>query len=280
MMSWRSVAGVVAFAAVAAWGAERPLHIEHTPVTVGVRGQPLMVRIKVVGPAASPKSATLFYSTSKDAAPYSVQMQPTGAGGYVGTIPGGILSTLDRITYYLAAEDAAGVTAETPWYVVRIQAGAAPASADQRPGWVKPALIGGGVALVAGGVALAVGGGGDGGGGGAPAPDTAGVYTGTSTECQTPAGLPPACASHGISIAIGEDGTVRSTDLREGTSMAATLSGASFVMIAPVYAEGPDGEVRYIGTVIDNRVVGTIEGSFGTGTNTVLVSGTFSAVKP
>jgi hypothetical protein len=52
------------------------------------------------------------------------------------------------------------------------------------------------------------------------------------------------------------------------------------VLVAPVYVEGPDGEVRYVGTVVDNRVVGTIEGSFGTGTNTVLVSGTFSAVKP
>lgn len=275
MISWRGVAGIAAFAATVAFGAERLLHIEHTPVTVGVRGQPLMVRARVSGTVASPKSVTLFYSTSKDAAPYSVLMQPTGAGGYVGTIPGGILATLDRVTYYLAAEDAAGVTTETPWSIVQIQA------ANRRPGWVKPALIGGGVALVAGGVALAVGSGGDsGGGGGIPPANAAGTYTGTSTECQTPTGLPPACESHGISITIGEDGTVRSTDLRPGASLKATLSGSSFVMIAPVYVEGPDGEVRYIGTVIDTRVVGTIEGSFGTGTNTVRVSGTFSAVKP
>lgn len=263
--------------------AEAAPRIEHTPVTVGVRGQPLMVRARVAGAEKSVKSVTLYYSTSKDAAPFAVPMQSTGAGGYVGSVPGGILATLDRVSYYLAAEDAAGATAETPWYAVRIQAGAGGATvpeAQQRPAWVKPALIGGGVALAAGAVALAVNASDDGGGGGGASANYAGTYNGTSTECQTLTGTPPVCEQHGITITITSDGRVQTSDLRDGTTMETTMSGSSFVLVAPVLVEGPDGEIRYIGSVIDNRIVGQIEGSVGSGTNTTLFSGSFSAVKP
>ncbi len=279
MMSMRMMcAGMVAAATMSAHAA---MKIEHTPVTVGVKGQPLMVRAKVAGAGQEIKSLTLFYSTSKDAAPFSVAMQPTGSGGFVGTIPGGILSTLDRVTYYLAAEDAAGSGAETPWYVVRIQNPAA--GAEGRPGWVKPVLIGGGVALAAGGIALAVGGsdGGGGGGGGSPTTnDVSGTYVGSSTECQTLSGAAPACESHAATIEISEDGLVSSDNLRPGVIMEATLNGSTFVMVVPIQTSGPDGEIRYTGTVVDNRIVGSIDGSAGSGTDAVLFTGTFSAVRP
>jgi hypothetical protein len=255
--------------------------IEHTPVTVGVRGQPLMVRARVAGPERSVKSVTLFYSTSKDAAPFSVPMQATGAGAYVGTVPGGILATLDRVTYYLAAEDAAGSTAETPWYTVRIQAGAGGAgpAESQRPAWVKPALIGGGVALAAGGVALLLNDSDDDSGGGTPAGNYAGTYTGTSTEGTSVGGGPVAYEQHSVTITISAAGQVQSGDLRTGTTMQTTLSGASFVLSSTVLVEGPDGEIRYIGNVIGERIVGQIQGSAGSGTNTTVFSGNFSAVK-
>jgi hypothetical protein len=241
-----------------------------------------MVRARVAGPEKSLKSVTLFYSTSKDAAPFAVPMQSTGAGGYVGSVPGGILSTLDRVSYYLAAEDAAGSTAETPWYSVRIQAGSGGTvvGGQQRPAWVKPALIGGGVALAAGAVVLAVNAADDDGGGGGSSANYAGTYSGTSTECQTLTGTPPVCEQHGVTITITTEGRVQTSDLRDGTAMETTMSGSSFVLVAPVLVEGPDGEIRYIGNVIDNRIVGQIEGSAGSGTNTTLFSGTFSAVKP
>ncbi len=256
--------------------------IEHTPVTVGVRGQPLMVRARVSGPERSVKSVTLFYSTSKDAAPFSVPMQATGAGAYVGTVPGGVLSTLDRVTYYLAAEDATGSTAETPWYTVRIQAGAGggtgPAESG-RPGWVKPALIGGGVALAAGGVALLLDDSDDDGGGGSPSGAYAGTYTGTSTEGSSVGGGPVTYEQHGVTITISAAGQVQSSDLRTGTTMQTSLSGSSFVLSSTVLVEGPDGEIRYIGNIIGDRIVGQIQGSAGSGTNTTVFSGNFTAVR-
>ncbi len=255
--------------------------IEHTPVDVGVRGQPLMIRARVDGRGRPVKSVTLFYSTAKDAAPFSVPMQSGGAQTWVGTIPGGVSAALSQLSYYIAAEDDRGATAETPWYVVKLQEPTATGAPASQPAWVKPALIGGGV-LAAGSIAAAViaaNSGGDGGSGGPSPGDLAGQYIGTVTRCQALSGAPPSCESHGCTIRIATDGTVSSSDLHPGQSMQTRLSGQNFVLTAIVRAPGRDGEVRYIGTVVGTRIVGTVEGSAGTGTNTVVYSGTFSAVK-
>ncbi len=254
--------------------------IEHTPVTVGVRGQPLMIRAKVDGRGRTVKAVAVHYSTSRDAAPFTVAMQSSGAGAWVGTIPGGVLAALKQVSYYVSAEDDRGATAETPWYVVKLQDPSAAEAGYGRPGWVKPALIGGGAALVAGGVALAVAAGGDDddGGGGMP-PGAPGTYAGSVTRCQALPGAAPSCGTHSATIQIAADGVVSSADLHPATTMQGRMSGTSFVLSVPVQMPGEDGEVRYIGTLVGTRIVGTVEGSAGTGTNTVIYTGTFTATK-
>lgn len=277
MNRWiRQMAGAFALAAGAALGAP---NIEHTPVTVGVKGEPLMIRAKVEGRGRTVRAVQLHYSTSRDAAPFAVPMQSSGAGVWVGTIPGGVLAVLDRVSYYISAEDDRGATAETPWFAVRLQAPTETESVRKRPGWVTPALIGGGAALAAGGIAWAVSSGGNGDGGGGMPPDAPGTYMGTATRCQTLAGASPVCETRPATIRITGDGTVSSSDLHPGTAMQSRLSGTGFVLTAPVRMPGADGEVRYIGTLVGGRIVGSIEGSAGSGTNTVLFTGTFSAAK-
>ncbi|MCX7818120.1 MAG: hypothetical protein N2652_02770 [Kiritimatiellae bacterium] len=276
MNGWmRRVAAAVTLAAAMVRAAPQ---IEHTPVTVGVKGEPLMIRAKVDGRGRAVRAVQLHYSTSRDAAPFAVPMQSTGAGVWVGTIPAGVLAVLDRVSYYISAEDDRGATAETPWVAVRLQAPSGEA-ARERPGWVTPALIGGGVALAAGGVAVWAANSGDGDGGGDVPGGAPGTYVGTATRCQTLTGAAPTCETRPATIRIADDGTVSSSDLHPGVAMQTRLSGTGFVLTAPVRVPGTDGEVRYIGTLVGGRIVGSIEGSAGSGTNTVLYSGTFSAAK-
>jgi len=277
MNAWtRRLTGAITLASVAVWAAPQ---IEHTPVTVGVKGEPLMIRAKVDGRGRAVKTVQLHYSTSRDAAPFTVPMQSSGAGVWVGTIPGGVLSVLDRVSYYISAEDDRGETAETPWFAVRLQAPSGGETESRRASWVKPALIGGGAVLAAGGIAWAVSGNGGGDDGGGIPSDAPGTYVGTVTRCTTPAGGAPVCETRPTTIRISEDGMVSSSDLHPGTTMQSRLSGTGFVLSAPVRVPGTDGEVRYIGTLVGGRIVGSIEGSAGTGTNTVLYTGTFSAAK-
>lgn len=255
--------------------------IEHTPVTVGMRGQPLMIRARVVAQGPAVKSVTLHYSASRDAAPFAVPMQATTGEAYIGTIPAGIVGSVETLTYYLSAEDAVGATAETPWTTVRIQGTAGSAVSSGRPGWVKPALIGGGVVLAAGAAAIIIdqsGGSSGGGGGGIPA-DVPGTYRGSSTQCETLSGAPPVCDTRIFSVTIGTDGKVSSSSLRPGVTMETQLSGSSFVLSSRVKATGTDGEIRYAGNVSDGRLFGSIEGSSGSGTNAVVYTGAFSANK-
>jgi len=253
--------------------------IEHTPVTVGVQGQALMVRARVTAQGPAVRAVSLHYSTSRDAAPFSVPMQSTTANTFIGTIPGGILGSVGSLTYYISAEDASGTTAETPWYTVRVDGAAGESEDSGRPRWVKPVLIGGGVAAAAGAAAIiidsqrsekSVGGG---------TSDAAGTYRGTSTQCEALADAVPVCQTRLISIVVQEDGVIRSNDLRPGVAMESRLSGSSFVLTARVDDPSGSGEIRYVGSVSGGRAFGTIEGTSGTGTNTVTYSGVFSADK-
>ena len=63
------------------------------------------------------------------------------------------------------------------------------------------------------------------------------------------------------------------------TAMSARLSGVNFVLSAPVVERNLNGEIRYVGTVVDTRIVGTVEGSATTPSNTVRYSGAFNATK-
>lgn len=261
--------------------------IEHTPVTVAVRGQPLTIRARVPDAPGQGSPVKLFYTVSKDAAPYESAMQHTGAGVYIGTIPASVLSAADQITYYLAAESRAGAVRETPWYTIRLRG--APASElvgapGERPKWVMPALIAGGVALVAGGTAIALSdSGGSSSGGGDSNSDfikrNAGSYSGTATvSVQEPSGA--SVRSYPVNMTLASDGTLVTPNLSEQGAMSTRVSGTSFLFTATLSGADRTGEIRYVGTVFEGRIAGTIEGSARlAGGGTAVYSGTFSVVR-
>lgn len=286
---------------VPAMGQAKSLSLQHTPVSVAIRGQPFIVRAQVTAGAQAVKSVTLFYSTSRDAAPFGVAMQPAAGGLYIGSIPDNVLAGLEQLSYYIAAEDAVGATTETAWFMVRVKTpqpgDAAPtrsgavsgSETGERPGWVTPALVAGGVLLVGGAVAVAAGSGGGGGGGGSDdggstnvttntVSNLSGKYVGSSTECEQMTGGSPSCSSHSIQISISSGGRVSSSTLRPGTALEGNLSGINFVLNAPVTGSAA-GEINYIGSVVEGRIVGSIEGSATASTGTVHYTGTFNAVK-
>ncbi len=278
-------------AAVAAPAENKPPVIDHSPVKIGVRGQNIVVRAKITDDSGPVREATLFVAVSRDAAPFRVTMQDTGGGMYAGVISSDLLAGLDRVQYYIDAVDTQAMTTETPWSTVEIKSpepgkttpidGGAPAQETKRPKWVKPALIAGGV-LAVGGTALALSGGGGGGGGASSdntATNTAGTYSGTQTTCFQPPGASASCSSGPVSISIDANGIVTSTTLYPGQSLQGRLSGGSFVLVAAVQESDRTGQIEYVGTLIDTRIVGSIQGSATTAAGSGTYSGTFSAVR-
>jgi hypothetical protein len=173
--------------------------IEHAPVKLAVRQQPIVFRARVTDDNKALESVALRYSPSRDQAPYKVDMRDTGAGLFMGSIPAEITGNASQLYYYIEARDTLGATAETPWNTILftlpqpapaqapapipspapvvtpavVPAPAPAPAAVNAPGkpapeegatWVKPALIVGGVLVAGGAVALAASGGGGGGG--------------------------------------------------------------------------------------------------------------------
>jgi hypothetical protein len=230
-------------------------------------------------------------------------MDSTGAGSFTGTIPGNLTAGLNTLLYYIEARDAADATAETPWYTIELKsslaAPVAPAPApvvtvpapsaggtnDQKDGkssWTKPALIVGGLLLVGGAVAaLSQGGGGgdgDGSSGGSTSNSTQ-TYTGNATLCFQPPDASSSCSTHPITIAVDQAGNVSTDTLHEGTHLEGKLSGANFLLVASVQETNRTGEVQYLGTLVNDRIAGSIQGSATTPAGTGTYSGNFSAVK-
>lgn len=269
-----------------------PPVIDHAPVKVAVRGQNLLFRAKVTDDSKSVDSVTLFYAVSRDAAPYKVAMNTAGAGVFTGIVSAELTSGLQQLLYYIEAKDSLGAVTETPWHTVEIKAGTtaptpaptvktAPASPEKESSWKKPALIAGG-ALAAGGVALAVmggGGGGDSGGGGNSSTNTAGSYSGNASVYFQPAGGIPSGSTYPITITISSKGLVSSDTLLEGTHLEGQLSGANFLLTAPVSEPDRTGEIQFLGVVINNRIAGTVQGSATTSAGSGSYSGTFGAAR-
>lgn len=300
--------------------------IEHYPVTMAVRGQPFFVRAQVADDSGRVKSVTLYYSTSRDAAPFKIPLQDSGTGTWYGSIPENMFSNAAAMTYYVEAVDELEAATETPWYKVSIKttastpppppgpasqpvprggtsvrpskvkpvvaAPAVPASETEKekPKWVKPALIAGGAALlIGGGYAIAGGGGGGGGGssdgggdvdGGANTVTNFGTYVGSQTTCFQEQGGSAQCDTGPASITIAENGLVTSESLRPGQRLETMLSGSSFVFNAPINEGGRTGNIQYSGTVLDRRIVGSIQGSAQTATGSGTYTGTFNAALP
>lgn len=291
---------VVQCGLVALWLGAAPLQasnkppvIDHAPVKVAVKGQNVVIRATITDDAGPVREATLFVAVSRDAAPFRITMTRSGDSLYTGTISAGVLNNLDQVQYYIDAVDSNALTTETPWYTLAIKSpepgksvaaeGSAAPEQAKRPSWVKPALIAGGV-LAAGGVALALSGGGGGGGGDNSTgtnktSSSAGTYTGSATTCFQPPSASSTCASGAITITIDANGHVVSDSLYSGQSLSGSLSGSSFVLTATVQTGDRSGQIDYIGTVVDTRIVGSIQGTATTAGGSGTYSGTFTAVK-
>jgi hypothetical protein len=224
-------------------------------------------------------------------------MRDSGNGLFTGSIPAEVTTGLERILYYIEARNAAGATTETPWYTIAVkspQAGQAPPAetvappapaaatpapaAPVRASWKKPALIGGGV-LLAGGAAVALSQGGGGGGGNVPSNTVAGAYGGTATIGFQVSGSNATYATHAFTLNIDAGGRVTSDTLLEGSHLADTLSGANFLLVADVEQAGMAGRIQFLGTVVNNRVAGSVQGSVSSNTLTATYSGNFTATK-
>lgn len=302
----------VVTALLMALNAAAALRIDHAPVTVALRGQSVMFRARAVSDAHPLKNVTLFYAVSHDAAPYKVSMYDSGGGWYTGSIPADLLSGLNQILYYIEVRDTSDATEETPWYTVAIRAPGTPPPSTATPppatvstpratapatktptaatapeegetSWTKPALIAGGALLVGGAaIAIANGGGGGGGGGGSSGTTTtnaAGTFSGTVTLCFQPPGGVSSCSSRAMTLVIDPNGVVSSDTLQEGKHLESALSGDNFLLIGSVSETNQTGEIQYLGTVVNNRIAGSIQGTATTPTGVGTYSGNFSAAK-
>ncbi|MDZ4199035.1 MAG: hypothetical protein U1E27_07100 [Kiritimatiellia bacterium] len=256
------------------------LKIEHQPATLAMEGQPLLIRVKITDPAGAPRAVTLFYSVSRDAAPYRISMQPIGPSLFIGSVPGSAFSGVTRLSYYVEALDSDGVSTETPWYPVTVQPTNpsrnenSEGGADERPRWVKPAWIVGGAAVLVGGVVLASQ---SSGGSSDSSTEEAGTYLGSATTCYQPPGGSTTCQSRSITIEVDTQGGIRTQTLREGVVLEGRLSGSSFILAASVQEPAATGEIQYVGTVVGGRLSGTIQGSVTTPSGVGIYSGAFSA---
>lgn len=295
----RSLAAVgCVFMATIALAGNQPPVIKHSPVTKALQAQGIVVRATVKDDADQIRSVTLYYSLTKDMAPYKIDMQDSGSGLFTGTISPELLSGLNRAYYYVEAKDQVGTISETPWYTVDISAGGEKPTApvnggdgeDEPSSWVKPTLIGVGV-VAAGGLAVALsnsGGGDDDDGTPAPDPDPgtgsetnefAGTYSGTATTCFAPPGEASTCSLSPISIAVSEDGVATSDTLIMGERLTSSLSGNDFLFVGTISESNMTGQIEFLGTIVNDRITGTIQGSATSTNGTGTYSGNFSAVR-
>jgi hypothetical protein len=273
----------------------RPPTIKHEPVSVAVRGQPITILANVTDDSGLVKSATLFYSASKDAAPFRSPMKSSGTSLYYGTIPAGVISSANSISYYIEALDHVDAAQETAWHTIAIKDATAPVKAvEPGPADVSPSspaakpsghskltvgVIAVGAAAVVGGAVLLANSGddsSDSGSGGDSA--SAGTYVGSVTECSSLEGASSSCNSHSILITISGAGTVGSGTLREGASLEGPLRTSDFTLIAQLTGVST-GQVVYSGTVLNQRIVGSITGSSRSSEGQSVYSGTFNATK-
>jgi len=277
--------GLAALAAAGGARAQnRPPIIQHEPPAVAIRGQPLIVRARVSDDHGAVRSVKLFYAVSRDAAPFEIPMEASGEGVFVAVIAPHLFAGIERFSYYIEAMDDAELASETPWHVVRLQtmdAGAPEAEKTEggRPRWVLPAVIGGVAAAAVGVAAAASGGGGGGGDEDEKASDPAGNYAGITEVVVRDPGVPAAVSTRDVTIFIAPDGRVVSENLHEGGSVIGQLSGASFSITAPVSEPGVTGRITYSGTVAENRIRGTIEGTRTTAAGEGTYSGYFTLQK-
>ncbi|HMP89272.1 MAG TPA: hypothetical protein PJ991_03675 [Kiritimatiellia bacterium] len=275
------------------------IKITHTPVTWAVQGQPLTLKARVAGGVGKINQVTLYYALFKDAAPFRVNMAPSGLDMYVGTIEAGLLTGLSSLSYYIEAQDREGTLEETPWYEVTFRSPVSPAP-GRSAGAIAPttgasgadpdeegmsgktmALIAGGVAAVAVGAYLIADSGG-GSSGGSSLGDKPGNYSGGATLCTQVGEDPTSCSSYPIQILIDANGRVFSETLYAGQQLVGSLRGDDFTLTATINdpVTETSGSIVFSGTVLnENRIVGSLSGSGTQAGSPVSYTGTFTANK-
>ncbi|MCX6995959.1 MAG: hypothetical protein NTV49_02475, partial [Kiritimatiellaeota bacterium] len=253
---------------------------------------PLSILAQVRATSGTIKSVTLAYTLSKDAAPFKLPMQATGAQTYLGTIPAGLMTNADKLWYYLEATDSLDAATETPWYVVSIQnspalaaasgagvvAAPGPEQATGRSSLLGAGLVAGGAAAVVG-AALLVANRGGGSDSGTAATNTSGRYVGSKTICLTMLGAPQQCASTPTAIIIDQQGAVSSDSLLPGQFLSGQLSGSSFALSGSSSTSNLVSQLQFSGSVVGQRLVGSITGTAQSATNQGAYSGAFTADK-
>ncbi|HEY8240591.1 MAG TPA: hypothetical protein VIH35_04050, partial [Kiritimatiellia bacterium] len=153
--------------------ANKAPQISHEPVTTAVRGQGITLKAKVTDDSGAVEAVTLYYTLSKDAAPFQVPMKSVGLDLFLGTIEAGVLSGINSISYYIDAQDSLGATTETPWRLIEMRDPKKGADAGTPVAKIGPTeeegsswpYVVGAVVVVGGGALLLAGSGGGGGGG-------------------------------------------------------------------------------------------------------------------
>lgn len=275
--------------------------ISHTPVTWGVKGQPLTLKARVSGGVGGVENVTLYYALFRDAAPFRVTMATSGMDLYVGTIESGLLTGVSSISYYIEAQDKEGTLEETPWYDVTFKnpdiapartgtsgkgATAAAVQEDESSAMSIGLIAGGAAAVAIGAYVISDSGGGssDGGGSGNGTDPgaKAGTYNGSMTQCLTLQGEAPACSNSTIQIIVDSNGTVVSSTLAPGQSLSAPLNGSDFTLQADSSrpADNFAGTINFNGRIVsDTMISGTISGSADADGTPGTYSGSFQATK-
>lgn len=129
--------------------AQRPVIAHESPPSVAA-GQSLRLIARVSAPGALER-VTLYLAQSGGVAPVALPMQSSGGGIYSVTVNPALFSGVSSFRYYIEAHAVDGNWAETDWMTVRV-IGTLPENGADRS-WLRPALIGVGVA---GGVGAAI----------------------------------------------------------------------------------------------------------------------------
>ena len=293
-MNWtaKTIGIGLAAALLAVPGMGMPV-IQHDPVQVAEKGQPMGVRATVRDTAARVESVSLLYAPSRGMTPFRVALTSSGAGTWYGSIPGHMIGPGSEMLYYLQAENADGETAETDWHTVRVvergvapeaipaasdvarqaqqRASApvspAPAAAPARPNRSKylipGAVIVGGAVAVGGALAISDSGGGGGGGGGADVVTNAN-FGGTYTVCFEPTSetnTVPVCDSGLVNVYVRE-GTVEVVGLWGADIFTTTLNGSLFSVTktVPATALFPEAYLILAGEIRSGRCTVTVNG--------------------
>ena len=280
--------------------ADDPPKIQHEPITTAIRSQPITITARVRDDSGLVKYVTLFYSLSRDAAPFRISMKLSGDDLYVGTIPPDLLGSVDKVFYYLEAMDQEERAQETPWYTVDIKDVVAPkpkvaekttAPAPVAPTTPTPARREGasllGIGVIAGGAAAVLGGAlliadQDKDSGSDDGPEQyAGNYAGEVVECTAPQGQNASCSTRSMSVVVERSGEVTTSNLRQGALLTGTMNRNKFLLVAEWTSSwsGETGQVFYEGNILDDRLYGTITGHATNDAGEVIYSGNFSGTK-